>query len=44
MICDASLNTTMLAHWVRDRTRGPRMALEYVVKQMTSETANFFGF
>ena len=44
VICDASLNTTMLAHWVRDRTRGPRMALEYVVKQMTSETANFFGF
>lgn len=44
VICDASLNTTMLAHWVRDRTRGPRMALEYVVKQMTSETAAFFGF
>ena len=29
VICDASLNTTMLAHWVRDRTRGPRLPLEY---------------
>ena len=44
VICDASLNTSMLAHWVRDRTRGPRMPLEYTVKQMTSETAAFFGF
>ena len=44
VICDASLNTTMLAHWVRDRTRAPRLPLEYTVKQMTSETAAFFGF
>jgi N-acyl-D-aspartate/D-glutamate deacylase len=44
VICDASLNTTMLAHWVRDRTRGPRLPLEQVVKHMTSETAEFYGF
>ena len=44
VICDASLNTSMLSHWVRDRTRGPRMPLERVVKQMTSETADFYGF
>jgi N-acyl-D-aspartate/D-glutamate deacylase len=44
VICDASLNTTMLAHWVRDRSRGPRMPLERVVKHMTSETADFYGF
>jgi N-acyl-D-aspartate/D-glutamate deacylase len=44
VICDASLNTTMLAHWVRDRARGPRLPLEFVVKRMTSETADFFGF
>jgi N-acyl-D-aspartate/D-glutamate deacylase len=43
VICDASLNTTMLAHWVRDRTRGPRLPLEFVVKRQTSETADFFG-
>jgi N-acyl-D-aspartate/D-glutamate deacylase len=33
----------MLAHWVRDRTRGPRLPLEFVVKRQTSETADFFG-
>jgi N-acyl-D-aspartate/D-glutamate deacylase len=44
VICDASLNTTMLAHWVRDRTRGPRLPLEYVVQQLTSATADFYGF
>ena len=26
VICDASLNTSMLTHWVRDRTRGPAPA------------------
>src|SRR5690606_8273322 len=28
MLCDASMPTFMLAHWVRDRTRGPRIPLE----------------
>jgi N-acyl-D-amino-acid deacylase len=44
VICDASLNTYMLTHWVRDRTRGERLPLEFVVKRQTSETADFFGF
>lgn len=44
VICDASLNTSMLSHWVRDRTRGPRLPLEFVVKRMTSSTADFYGF
>lgn len=44
VICDASLNTSMLSHWVRDRTRGPRMPLETVVRRMTSSTADFYGF
>jgi N-acyl-D-aspartate/D-glutamate deacylase len=34
----------MLTHWVRDRTRGERLPLEFVVKRQTSETADFFGF
>src|SRR5947199_9902274 len=33
----------MLTHWGRDRARGPRMALEHLVKRQTSETADFFG-
>ncbi len=44
VICDASLNTSMLSHWVRDRTRGPRMPLERVVKHMTSEDRGFLWF
>ncbi|MDO9709407.1 N-acyl-D-amino-acid deacylase family protein [Paracraurococcus lichenis] len=44
VICDASLSTTMLTHWVRDRTRGERLPLEFVIKRQTSETADFFGF
>ena len=44
VICDASLNTSMLSHWVRDRTRGPRLPLEFVVRRMTSSTADFYGF
>jgi N-acyl-D-aspartate/D-glutamate deacylase len=44
VICDASLCTYMLTHWVRDRTRGERLPLEFVIKRQTSETADFFGF
>ena len=44
VICDASLNSFMLTHWVRDRRRGERLPLEFVVKRQTSETADFFGF
>ncbi len=41
-ICDASTPTWMLTHWVRDRDRGPRLPLEYVVKKMTTDTAALF--
>jgi N-acyl-D-aspartate/D-glutamate deacylase len=44
LICDSSLPSYMLTHWVRDRHRGPRFGLEFVVKRLTSETADFFGF
>jgi N-acyl-D-amino-acid deacylase len=42
-IVDSGLPSFMLAHWGRDRERGPRLPLEYLVKRQTSETANFFG-
>jgi N-acyl-D-aspartate/D-glutamate deacylase len=42
-IVDAGLPSFMLAHWGRDRTRGPRLPLELLVKRQTSETADFFG-
>lgn len=42
-ICDASTPTWMLTHWARDRTRGAKLDLEYVIKKMTSDTAALFG-
>jgi N-acyl-D-aspartate/D-glutamate deacylase len=43
-ICDASFPTTLLTHWVRDRTRGERFPLEFVVKRQTADTAAAMGF
>ncbi len=42
IICDASIPTFMLAHWVRDRTRGKRIPVELVVKRMTRDTAELY--
>ncbi len=42
-ICDASMPTWMLTHWVRDRTRGERLPLELVVQRQTSDTAQLYG-
>jgi N-acyl-D-aspartate/D-glutamate deacylase len=44
VICDASMPTFTLTHWVRDRTRGPRLKLEWMVKRQTADTAGYFGF
>ncbi len=43
-IIDAGVPSYMLTHWARDRHRGPRLPLEFMVKRQTSETASFFGF
>jgi N-acyl-D-amino-acid deacylase len=43
MICDASQPTSMLTHWIRDRTRGPMLDLVTAVKRQTSETAALVG-
>ncbi|MFB4312561.1 amidohydrolase family protein [Actinomadura sp. 21ATH] len=42
-ICDASMPTTMLSHWARDRTRGATLPLEHVVRMMTRDTARLYG-
>ena len=41
--CDAGGPTLMLTHWVRDRTRGPRLRLEDAVRMMTSDPAALYG-
>jgi N-acyl-D-amino-acid deacylase len=43
LICDASTPTWMLTHWARDR-KGPRIPLPTVVRKMTADTADLFGF
>ncbi len=43
-VVDASMPTYLLTHWARDRTRGPKLPLETVVKAQTAETADFYGF
>jgi N-acyl-D-aspartate/D-glutamate deacylase len=43
IICDASLPTFMLTHWVRDRKRGERLPLERVVANQTRKTAELYG-
>jgi N-acyl-D-aspartate/D-glutamate deacylase len=42
-ICDASYPTFMLTHWVRDRSRGPLLALPFVIEAMTRRTARVVG-
>ena len=42
-ICDGGTPTFMLTHWARDRTRGPKLPLEYVVRRQTSQTAALYG-
>jgi N-acyl-D-aspartate/D-glutamate deacylase len=34
----------MLTHWGRDRSRGPGLPLERLVRMQTGATAGFFGF
>jgi N-acyl-D-amino-acid deacylase len=43
LICDASMPTYLLTHWVRDRTRGPRLGLEETVRLQTGRTAAVYG-
>ena len=43
MICDASYPTFLLTHWARDRHRGEKLPLEYVVRKQSHDTAQLFG-
>lgn len=42
-ICDGGMPTFLLTHWVRDRSRGPRLTLEHMVSRQTRETARLYG-
>jgi N-acyl-D-aspartate/D-glutamate deacylase len=42
-ICDASFPTSMLTFWTRDRVRGPRLDLPWVIKAHSRDTARAVG-
>ena len=42
-ICDASFSTTLLVHWARDRSRGDRFELPWVVNRQCRATAEAVG-
>lgn len=43
MICDGSFPTTLLTHWTRDRTRGDKLPLEFLIKRQCRDTAAWVG-
>lgn len=43
LICDASSPTSLLTLWGRDRTRGTRLPLEFLVHKQTQATARTYG-
>lgn len=42
-ICDASFSTTMLSHWGRDRTRGEKFELPWIIERQTRANASAIG-
>jgi N-acyl-D-aspartate/D-glutamate deacylase len=42
-VCDAAVPTFMLTHWTRDRSRGEKIGLEYIVRKQTMDTARSVG-
>ena len=43
ILSDCTSATHLLTHWSRDRTRGPRLSIEAVVKLQTHDIAKIFG-
>ncbi|KAB7738639.1 amidohydrolase family protein [Parvibaculum sedimenti] len=43
IICDASFPSTLLTHWGRDRTRGRKLPLEWLIHGLTGRNADLVG-
>ena len=43
IICDASFPTYLLTHWTRDRTRGEKLSIPFVVAAQSRRTAESVG-
>ena len=44
LICDGSMPSTQLTHWARDRHRGEKIPIEWLVKKQTAGNADLYGF
>jgi N-acyl-D-amino-acid deacylase len=44
LICDVSMPSYLLTHWVNGRQRGARLGLEQAIRLQTSRTAAAYGF
>jgi N-acyl-D-aspartate/D-glutamate deacylase len=42
-ICDASYPTYLIKHWARERTRGPKLPIEFLVHAQTQRNARALG-
>jgi len=42
MICDASMPTYLLEHWVRDRVKGERLPVEQAVRMLSRDPAELY--
>lgn len=43
VIADAGMPTFILTHWARDRSKGEKFPLEFLVRKLTSDTARAYG-
>lgn len=43
LICDGSMQTYAIKHWIKERTRGKTLPAELVVQKLTSNNADLYG-
>jgi N-acyl-D-aspartate/D-glutamate deacylase len=43
VILDSGQTTYTMTHWARDRWRGPKIPLEWIIRKQTSDPARLFG-
>jgi N-acyl-D-aspartate/D-glutamate deacylase len=43
VIADAGMPSFIISHWARDRTKGDRFPLEFLVRKLSSDTAKAYG-
>ncbi|MEC9458569.1 MAG: amidohydrolase family protein [Pseudomonadota bacterium] len=43
IMTDYSFPSTLLTHWARDRERGPKIPLEFIIKKQTRDNALYVG-